>query len=188
MYHVKNGSHVHDDSIRLPLKLRKAPSEAACFMHLSSGSTGAPKAVARCHDKYIAQTIGQEEGGHFEFRTAGTDVVSGRLLIPHTTGPPILTSCMYYGCTFVILNELVMEHFLSLIQRYSISHIIAVPTLVSALAQSTTDEYDVASVYSLAVFGSVLSPAVVKQFIARFPNCHLIYQMYGTRVRRTGIC
>lgn len=58
---------------------------------------------------------------------------------------------------------------------------IAVPTLVSAMAKADiSDEIDVTCLTSVAIFGSVLSPAVEQQFRSKFNNCSLFSQMYGT--------
>ena len=161
--------------------LRKSPAEAICYMHTSSGSTGRPKTVARSHAAYVTHMLGMEDGTAFEYRRAGQDVVSGRLLIPHTTGPMIIMKAMHSGCTLIILSDLLAHKFVSLIRRYAISHIVAVPTLVAALAQCPLSPHDdVSSLTSCAVFGSVLSSATRQQFRDKFPNCTLFSQMYGT--------
>lgn len=177
MHHVM--SHKPEKEVKLPIvPLKKSPADAPAFLHSSSGSTGRPKIVARSQGISVRQVF--EKTTNYEVRNYD-DVVSGRLLLPHTTGPLLVLKMMYRGVKLVIPSskKTGISDFMDLIERHSVTHIITVPTLMMAMAKSESLA-DISCLKSLSVFGSVASESMVQSFRLRFPDCRLISQMYGT--------
>ncbi|KAI2630101.1 acetyl-CoA synthetase-like protein [Xylaria nigripes] len=147
------------------------PKEAACCLNYSSGTTGVPKGVEVSHYSYVAN------GSQVVYiENLNPDIKEKRktyrylCFLPwyHAYGQTYFSSTYpHLGLPVYIMPSFDFEKMLKYIQKYRISHIMAVPPIIVALAKNPLSrKYDLSSVQYVgsgaAPLGSEMADEVSK--------------------------
>ncbi|KZP07131.1 amp dependent CoA ligase [Athelia psychrophila] len=168
-----------------------APGEAkskVAFYCFSSGTTGAPKAVAIAHYALIANVIqqavmtrvGEANIPKDEQRYRPGDIASGILPLFHIYGLVAnLHAMLFYGMSVVLIPKFNFEGFLKSIVRFQMTHILLVPPMVVLLCKrSAVQKYDLSSVRGVSSGAAPLSAEILPLLTALLPRA-TISQGYG---------
>lgn len=120
-----------------------SPTENIAVLPYSSGTTGKPKGVMLSHYNLAANVIQTNAAQNYQ----STDVALAVLPFFHIYGMQVLmNSLIAEGVTIVTMSRFDMEQALSLIQRYKITHLFAVPPIILGLAKHpAVDKFDISS-------------------------------------------
>lgn len=137
------------------------PREDMVVLPYSSGTTGLPKGVMLTHYNLVANLM-QREGAVGSDMLLEQDVVIGFLPFYHAYGMVVL-GCftLMRGATMIVMPRFDLRQFLSLVERYRVTHVNLVPPLLVLLAKDPmVDEYDLSSLISLGSGGAPLGEEV----------------------------
>ncbi|MGB0383985.1 MAG: 4-coumarate--CoA ligase family protein [Ardenticatenaceae bacterium] len=154
------------------------PLEDMVALPYSSGTTGLPKGVMLTHYNLVAN-VTQRKSMVGTNMLDEQDVVIGFLPFYHIYGMVVL-GCftLMRGATMVIMPRFDLAQFLSLIERYRVTHVNLVPPLLVLLAKDPiVDDYDLSSLISLGSGGAPLGEEVWEAVTQRI-GC-AVTQGYG---------
>lgn len=144
---------------------------------LSGGSTGNPKLIPRLHasflheQRYCAKTFGVKENS----------IVLIAMQLTHAwnlCGPGLLGT-LFQGGTAILAYHGSTDEIFALIQKYKVTHIALVPSLVKAMIDilKLGISIDISSLYSIQIGGSMSTPKFIEDAYKYF-KC-IIQQAYG---------
>lgn len=136
--------HTLNEAMGEPLEqVELRAKETTAVLPYSSGTTGVPKGVMLNHFNLVANVV--QANAVQQYRE--NDVALAVLPFFHIYGMQVLmNSLIAEGVTIVTMARFDMEQALSLIQRYRITHLFAVPPIILGLAKHpAVDNYDLSS-------------------------------------------
>lgn len=157
------------------------PADAAaaagtpCLLKLTSGSTGAPRALAFTGAEMMA------DGRHIcaGMGISGRDTNLGLIPWGHSYGLGNLVMPLLLQGTAIVFNAPPLPHAIAAaIARHRVAVFPAVPALLQALADSTIAAAEFESVRTVISAGAPLSSEVARRFEARFAR--RIHSFYGS--------
>ncbi|KAH8162268.1 hypothetical protein CIB48_g5986 [Xylaria polymorpha] len=147
------------------------PKETTCCLNYSSGTTGVPKGVEVSHYSYVANGVQVKFVEDLDPEITEKRKTYRQLcFLPcyHAYGQTYFSSNFpHSGVPVYIMPSFDFEKMLQHIQKYRISHIVAVPPIIVALAKHpSTRKYDLSSVQAVgcgaAPLGLEMSDEVAK--------------------------
>lgn len=133
----------------------------------SSGTTGKSKGVVLTHRNYIATIAGNRA----RYETEGSKTYMCNMPIFHIYGLRFIVCTLAAGATIVVLTKFDMDELLHSIERYRVTLLPTVPSVLAVLAKSTvTDKYDLSSLQQISLGGAPLRKDVIRSFTAKFPR------------------
>jgi fatty-acyl-CoA synthase len=158
-----------------------APDET-CRLSYSGGTTGEPKAIEGTPRTLLAKTMIQliEWDWPNEIRQLVCAPLS------HAGGATVLPTLVRGGTLFV-LNGFDPTEVLRTIERERITCVLLVPTMINALLDHPEiDSFDLSSLEAIYYGASPISPARLRQGIARFGK--VFFQFYGQTEAPMTVC
>ena len=145
------------------------------YIGFTSGTTGLPKGVIRCH----ASWVNSFRAGQVEFGFGADE----QILVPgafvHSLSLYSAVEALMHGATLHGLSAFTPKAVLQRLTNASITRLIAVPTLLSAIARAASlVRLTVPSIRTVISGGSKLSPSLRSQLHIIFPNA-CILEYYG---------
>jgi 2-furoate---CoA ligase len=153
-----------------------ADAEDESLMLYTSGTTGRPKGVPRCHRADRAGGLSQvvHQGSRWGDRTLGA------MPLYHTMGMHSLLAMHLVGGCYVCQPEWDAEAALALIERERISSLYLAPTLFHDLVtHPRRGEFDLSSVETVAYAGAAMTSALVERCVEAF-SPRLFVNHYGS--------
>lgn len=152
------------------------PREVAMMLY-TSGSTGRPKGVLLSHESQLwALERGEEIYG---------DDAYHRYLVAapffHMNATISVTSAFYSGASVVLLPTFKADDFARAIDRFKVTWITSVPTMLAMLAREADrlGDLDFSSVVEVTMGSAPLTDALVEKVHAMFPQARVM-NSYGT--------
>lgn len=141
----------------------------------SSGTTGKSKGVVSTHRNYIASIA----GNRVRYETEGCRMYLCSLPMFHIYGLRSIVCNLAAGATIVVPPKFDMEEMLHSVERYRVTLLPTVPSVLAALAKSAVaNKYDLGSLQQIHLGGAPLGKDVILSFTAKFPHIQ-IRQGYG---------
>ena len=143
----------------------------------SSGSTGIPKMIQRCHANYINSEITCAES--INMTPDDVDLIPMSLMHNWNLCGPGLIGALTEGCTVVLAKYNTPDEIIRLTEKYRATVVALVPALVQACLEyrKFDDSEDISSLRVIQIGGSVCPPELVKQSMEVF-GC-AVQQIYG---------
>ncbi|KAG5318642.1 LUCI monooxygenase, partial [Pseudoatta argentina] len=136
------------------------PSRHPWAILSSSGTTGLPKGVTLSHKNLIAFIVKMRQPEYLDARSGDKML----MLLPfyHGYGIGMMMIGLISRCTMIIMSTFEPKLFLTLIQKYKVTHIPVVPPILTFLAKHPlVDRYDFRSVRELVCGAAPLGKDVV---------------------------
>ena len=141
----------------------------------TGGTTGAAKGVMLTHGNLMANTF--HVMTMIPFSPATRWLVCSPLF--HAAGSFAICSTVYHGGTQVVLPAFHPGAFLDLVERHGVTHSLAVPTMLAAIAdEQQARPRDTGSMRYLTHGASPIATEVVRRSTVAFPNATLMH-LYG---------
>jgi acyl-CoA synthetase (AMP-forming)/AMP-acid ligase II/ABC-type nitrate/sulfonate/bicarbonate transport system permease component len=141
----------------------------------TSGTTGKPKGVILTYDHltYFPESMKA-------MQTLSEEDVQGAVLpMSHISGPIVLNLTVDVGHTLVIIDEIRPKKILEEIQRNKINYFHAVPPIYKMILNlPSRDRYDLSSLRSVAMMGTVVAEELMEEWVKEYPHC-VARQGYG---------
>nr|XP_039270367.1 4-coumarate--CoA ligase 1-like [Styela clava]XP_039270374.1 4-coumarate--CoA ligase 1-like [Styela clava]XP_039270382.1 4-coumarate--CoA ligase 1-like [Styela clava] len=157
-----------------PQNVEINPSEDVCMLPHSSGTTGLPKSVMLTHTNLVACSL---IGGHATGYTTTDSFYMDRPMF-NMGGFGVAIFTLMLGVKLVLDKDSNVEKILAAVEKYKITHLPAVPSLMILLAK--TDEYfkyDTSSLKLIPCGGASLSEPIMNALKERYKV--KIAPMYG---------
>jgi acyl-CoA synthetase (AMP-forming)/AMP-acid ligase II/ABC-type nitrate/sulfonate/bicarbonate transport system permease component len=164
---VKRGNKKEPD---VPLR----EEDEALYLY-TSGTTGKPKGVVLTYDHltYFPESMKTMQP------LSEHDVQGSVLPMSHISGPIVLNLLVDIGHTLAIIDEIRPKKILEEIQRNKINYFHAVPPIFQMILNlPSRDRYDLSSLRSVAMMGTVVSEELMEEWVEEYPHC-LARQGYG---------
>lgn len=141
----------------------------------SSGTTGKSKGVVSTHRNYVASIVGNRA----RYETKGCKMYLSSIPMFHIYGLRSIVCILSAGATIVVPPKFDMEEVLHSVERYRVTLLPTVPSVLAALAKSVVaNKYDLGSLQEIHLGGAPLGKDVILSFTAKFPHIQ-IRQGYG---------
>lgn len=163
---AKSDNYSIDEMLRDPIEKRRDlsrlptpdPSLPAVLL-LSGGTTGIPKLIPRTHNDYVYNFMCNAEICKLTENTVSL------IAIPQehnfAVACPGLKGVLWKGGTEVLSDNPGPEAMMGLIERYGVTHCVAVPTMiVGMLNQPKRSQYNLSSLEVILTGGSKLNPEI----------------------------
>jgi acyl-CoA synthetase (AMP-forming)/AMP-acid ligase II len=162
------------------------PEDTVIQMY-TSGTTGLPKGVELSNRNLLACITAAKAGGLGGL--GPDDVVLMCMPASHVAGTNVALFGLAHGSTIVVMAEFDPAAVIHLIQRYSATYLLLVPSAILMLVQHAgSSAADFSSLRQLAYGGSPISEALREQARVTFPNAGL-WHVYGlTEASGGGTC
>lgn len=161
-----------------PLRGRSRIGEDEIFsLHMTSGTTGEPKAIGYSHRKYLDSVRFMARAIDFKPPAGGVDV--NMLGLPLTgPGSGMVLPTLLAGATLVMPEDFRALTLLKLIQRHRVSRAYLSPSaIIDLLDEPTLDDFDLGSLTHVP-YGSEMMPAAkIAEAVRRFGP--IFQQGYG---------
>ncbi|GMT05380.1 hypothetical protein PENTCL1PPCAC_27554, partial [Pristionchus entomophagus] len=141
----------------------------------SSGSSGTPKCALLTHDNYSAATAALKEG-LFDGLKAVRESTLAMLPFYHASGFWALLFCLLEGHHSIILSSFNVGRMLELIDKYEISIINVVPSIVTVLSRV---EQPIPSIRIVLCGSAPLGKELSEALLQRHPSIEHLIQGYG---------
>jgi acyl-CoA synthetase (AMP-forming)/AMP-acid ligase II/ABC-type nitrate/sulfonate/bicarbonate transport system permease component len=141
----------------------------------TSGTTGKPKGVVLTYDHltYFPESMKTMQP------LSEHDIQGSVLPMSHISGPIVLNLLVDIGHTLAIVDEIRPKKILEEIQRNKINYFHAVPPIFQMILNlPSRDRYDLSSLRSVAMMGTVVSEELMEEWVEEYPHC-LARQGYG---------
>lgn len=148
----------------------------------SGGTTGKPKAIVGTHRYWMAmmQILLSEWEWPEEIRQLICTPLSH-------SGAPLFMPALLRGGSMVVLPNFDPVKVMETIQKYRITTVLMVPTMIYALLDHPRlAEFDLSSLRTIFYGASAMSPARLREGIARFGK--IFFQFYGQAEAPMSIC
>ena len=148
--------------------------DEALFLY-TSGTTGKPKGVILTYDHltYFPESMKAMQS------LSEQDVQGAILPMSHISGPIVLNLTVDVGHTLVIIDEIRPKKILEEVQRTKINYFHAVPPIYKMILNlPSRDRYDLSSLRSVAMMGTVVAEELMEEWVKEFPHCQA-RQGYG---------
>ena len=152
-----------------------SPNDNIAVLPYSSGTTGKPKGVMLSHYNLVANVVQTNAAQGYR----STDVALAVLPFFHIYGMQVLmNSLIADGVTIITMSRFDMEQALSLVERYKITHLFAVPPIILGLAKHpAVDKFDISSLREV-FSGAAPLGAELGEEASRRIDCQVV-QGYG---------
>ncbi|HSN71823.1 MAG TPA: fatty acid--CoA ligase family protein, partial [Steroidobacteraceae bacterium] len=162
------------------------PSDAPEIVLYTSGSTGRPKGVMLSHGSQVAIVDGLAQPGIRDFLARGPCIVAAPLF--HMNGLVFSELAFAVGAHVVLMRRFDAREFIAALDRYRVTVLSGVPTMVALLAQEreALAQADLSSVELVMIGSAPLSDTVLAQAREIFPQA-AIFNSYGTTEIGAGI-
>ncbi|GAB6281277.1 MAG: hypothetical protein STSR0008_00160 [Ignavibacterium sp.] len=100
------------------------------------------------------------------------------LPMSHISGPIMLNELVFEGCKMVIIDQINPITIFEEIHKHRITYFHAVPPIFNLMLKTNSTNYDLSSLRLIAMMGTSVPVALMKQFKEKFPNTYVI-QGYG---------
>jgi fatty-acyl-CoA synthase len=165
-----------------PLRAPVLPAERVCRLSYSGGTTGAPKAIMGTIRSLLTKTIIQLV--EWEWPTEVRQLVVAPL--SHAGGSMLLPT-LVRGGTLYVLDGFDPSEVLRTIERERITCTLLIPTMIAALLDHPQQaDFDLSSIEVIFYGASPISPARLRQGIARFGK--VFFQFYGQTEAPMTVC
>ncbi len=163
---AKSGNYSIDEMLRDPIEKRRDPSglptldpSLPAVLLLSGGTTGIPKLIPRTHNDYVYNFLCNAEVCKLTENTVSL------IAIPQehnfALACPGLKGVLWKGGTEVLSDNPSPEAMMRLIERYGVTHCVAVPTMiVGMLNHPKRNLYNLSSLEVILTGGSKLNPEI----------------------------
>lgn len=143
----------------------------------SSGSTGIPKMIQRCHANYINSEMTCADS--IVMTSDDIDLIPMSLMHNWNLCGPGLIGSLIMGCTVVLAKYNTPDEIIRLTEKYKATVVALVPALVQACLEyrKFDDSEDISSLRVIQIGGSVCPPELVKRSMDVF-GC-AVQQIYG---------
>lgn len=157
--------------------------QAGVFMHYTAGTTGRPKPVYRALTEAPAEVVAHLIGANYACTfNLPTDGVALLCSPAHHAAPGnFVWAMLNLGYAVVVLDRFDANAVLSAIRTYAVTTLSLVPThiyrLLQALAPSTEETSELASLRTILVAGAAFSAPLKTQAMARFGP--IVWELYA---------
>jgi acyl-CoA synthetase (AMP-forming)/AMP-acid ligase II/ABC-type nitrate/sulfonate/bicarbonate transport system permease component len=134
----------------------------------TSGTTGKPKGVILTYDHltYFPESMKAMQA------LSEHDVQGAVLPMSHISGPIVLNLTVEIGHTLVIIDEIRPKKILEEVQRNRINYFHAVPPIYKMILNLPSRErYDLSSLRSVAMMGTVVAEELMEEWAKEYPHC-----------------
>lgn len=155
-------------------KVPISEADEALYLY-TSGTTGKPKGVVLTYDHltYFPESMKAMQ------KLSDQDVQGLVLPMSHISGPIVLNLLVDVGHTLVIIDEIRPKKILEEIQRNRINYFHAVPPIFQMILNLPSRErYDLSSLTSIAMMGTVVPEELMQEWVKEYPHC-IARQGYG---------
>jgi acyl-CoA synthetase (AMP-forming)/AMP-acid ligase II len=140
----------------------------------SSGTTGQPKGIVHTH--YVRALYGTMFGNQFRF-TPESVVLHGGSLVFNGSFVTLMPA-WFLGCTFVMMEKFDAAHFLDLVERERVTHVMMVPSQIVGILNAPN--FSAKKLQTLEMLCSVGAPWHREHKEALLPILpNSLYELYG---------
>lgn len=141
----------------------------------TSGTTGTPKGVVLSHRNLVWNTMGGVLNADLDESTIYLHATP----LFHAAGSARIFTMVTAGVSNIILPKFDMPRLLDAIERYHVTSLLLVPTMINRLVnEPTLDNYDLSSLHGIAYGASSMPQAVLIEALQKFPEVNFT-QAYG---------
>ncbi len=157
-----------ETSAPLATPVPRSPEDAAQLVY-TSGTTGAPKAIAYTHGNVAGRYPSPSSMKPAGSASSKSVVRLMALHAAHALGGSFLYLRLVTKSKVVCLEKFEPQLFLAAVEQHRVATSILVPAMCEALvAYKEADRFDVSSLRTLVVGGAAVSPSLIERFEAKF--------------------
>ena len=150
---------------------RPAPDEIA-YQPYTSGTTGVPKGILTSHEAAFSGLVARTYPGWVPDPTLRAIVAHP---LYHKNAMLAVKNAFLNGGALVLLERFDVERYLAAIERYGVTHLQTVPTMMALIVarQDTLDAFDLSSVRFILIGSAPLTEKLLGQVRAAFPGAYV---------------